>query len=149
MSLARMLDDQLARLTSLMRLLEHEQQLLTSGSIDGDALASVAEQKQTLLADLERMETLRRNVQQRLGYAAGISGATQAAKDAGCHETWAELLNNSERTARMNQLTGQMLSVRMKHNQHMLDYIRQIAEKTLYQADGRNGPQSGRINASA
>ncbi|BBI58832.1 hypothetical protein HSBAA_01380 [Vreelandella sulfidaeris] len=29
----------------------------------------------------------------------------------------------------MNELTGQMLSVRMKHNQAMLDYIRQIAEK--------------------
>lgn len=41
----------------------------------------------------------------------------------------------------MNELTGQMLSVRMKHNQAMLDYIRQIAEKTLYKPDGRNSAQ--------
>jgi len=29
----------------------------------------------------------------------------------------------------MNALTGQMLSLRMKHNQEMLDYIRQMQKK--------------------
>jgi len=57
--------------------------------------------------------------------------------------------DSAERVARMNDLTGQMLSLRMKHNRQMLDYIRQIAEKTLYKPDGRNSAQPGRINASA
>lgn len=149
MSLASLLTDQRQRLDALISLLSNEQNLLTQGDIDGDALAQVAHEKQSLLAELERIETVRRNVQKRLGYDDGAIGARSAAVDAGCQTAWESLLEKSERASRMNDLTGQMLSVRMKHNQAMLDYIRQIAEKTLYKPDGRNSAQPGRINASA
>ncbi len=149
MSLASLLTDQQQRLDELISLLSSEQNLLTQGDIDGDALSKVALDKQSLLAELERIEIVRRNVQKRLGYAEGANGAEAAAQDAGCQTAWERLLEKSERAARMNELTGQMLSVRMKHNQAMLDYIRQIAEKTLYKPDGRNSAQPGRINASA
>tara|TARA_R110002074_G_scaffold95796_1_gene208468 strand:+ start:12 stop:461 length:450 start_codon:yes stop_codon:yes gene_type:complete len=149
MSLASLLTDQRQRLDALISLLSNEQNLLTQGDIDGDALAQVAHEKQSLLAELERIETVRRNVQKRLGYDEGAIGARSAAVDAGCQTAWESLLEKSERASRMNELTGQMLSVRMKHNQVMLDYIRQIAEKTLYKPDGRNSAQPGRINASA
>ncbi|HAA45461.1 MAG: hypothetical protein XD36_0600 [Halomonas sp. 54_146] len=149
MSLANLLTDQQHRLDALMSLLSSEQNLLTQGDVDGDALAKVALEKQALLVELERIETMRRDVQKRLGYAEGAKGARTAANDAGCQAAWESLLEKSERAARMNELAGQMLSVRMKHNQAMLDYIRQIAEKTLYKPDGRNSAQPGRINASA
>ena len=149
MSLARLLHNQQERMDTLITLMEKEQSLLTQGDIDGDALATLAHEKQALLSELDRMESLRRDVQSRLGYEDGITGAKQAAKDANCQSDWQQLLVKSERVARMNELTGQMLSLRMKHNQQMLDYIRQIAEKTLYKPDGRNSAQPGRINASA
>ena len=149
MSLARLLSDQQQRLDELVALLSREQTLLTPGDIDGEALADIAEGKQALLTEIERIEILRRSVQKRLGYEDNADGASTAAHDAGCQTAWATLLEKSERVARMNELTGQMLSVRMKHNQDMLNYIRQIAEKTLYKPDGRNNAQSGRINASA
>lgn len=149
MSLSRLLDSQLQRLDELIELLTHEQEELTKGSIDGDTLANIAHKKQALLGDLERVEVLRRGVQAKLGYSNGASGARQAANDADCLPVWESLQEKGERVARMNALTGQMLSVRMKHNQEMLDYIRQIAEKTLYKPDGRNSAQPGRINASA
>ncbi len=149
MSLAALLSDQQQRLDALILLLSNEQNLLTQGSIDGDALTQVALEKQSLLAELERIETVRSNVQKRLGYGEGAMGARSAANDAGCQSAWESLLDKSERASRMNDLTGHMLSVRMKHNQAMLDYIRQIAEKTLYKPDGRNNAQPGRINASA
>ncbi|OAZ98484.1 flagella synthesis protein FlgN [Halomonas sp. G11] len=149
MSLASLLTDQQQRIDALISLLGNEQTLLTRGDIDGDALADVAHQKQQLLTELERIETLRRSVQKRLGYESGAQGAKSAASDAGCTDTWNRLLEKSERAARMNALTGEMLSLRMQHNQKMLDYIRQIAEKTLYNPDGRNSAQPGRINASA
>ena len=149
MSLATLLTDQQQRLDALITLLSSVQNLLTQGDIDGDALTKVALEKQTLLTELERIESVRRNVQQRLGYADGAKGAREAAANAGCQTAWDSLLEKSERASRMNELTGQMLSVRMKHNQAMLDYIRQIAEKTLYKPDGRNSAQPGRINASA
>lgn len=149
MSLVNLLTDQQQRIDQLTALLAREQKLLTQGDVDGDALSQVALEKQALLAELERIETVRRGVQKRLGYPDGASGAKSAASDAGCQAAWERLLEKSERAARMNELTGQMLSVRMKHNQSMLDYIRQVAEKTLYKPDGRNSAQSGRINASA
>jgi flagella synthesis protein FlgN len=149
MSLAALLTDQQQRLDALISLLSNEQNLLTQGDIDGDALSQVALDKQSLLAELERIETVRCSVQKRLGYDEGANGARRAAHDAGCQTAWESLLEKSERASRMNELTGQMLSVRMKHNQAMLDYIRQIAEKTLYKPDGRNSAQPGRINASA
>lgn len=149
MALSRLLSDQLQRLDELVVMLFDEQALLTQGDIDGDALTAIALKKQALLAELERIETLRRSVQTKLGYPDGALGAKQAANDADCLATWESLLEKSERVSRMNELTGQMLSLRMKHNQQMLDYIRQIAEKTLYKPNGRNNAQPGRINASA
>lgn len=149
MALSRLLSDQLQRLDELVVMLFDEQALLTQGDIDGDALTAIALKKQALLAELERIETLRRSVQTKLGYPDGALGAKQAANDAECLATWESLLEKSERVSRMNELTGQMLSLRMKHNQQMLDYIRQIAEKTLYKPNGRNNAQPGRINASA
>ena len=129
MSLSRLLSSQLQRLEDLIALLSNEQEQLTKGSIDGDVLTQIAAKKQALLDELERMEVLRRGVQAKLGYPEGALGANQAATDAACLPTWESLLEKSERVSRMNALTGQMLSLRMKHNQEMLDYIRQIAEK--------------------
>ena len=149
MSLSRLLSSQLQRLEDLIALLSSEQEQLTKGSIDGDTLTDIAGKKQALLEELERMEVLRRGVQAKLGYPEGAPGAKLAATDADCLATWESLLEKSERVSRMNALTGQMLSLRMKHNQEMLDYIRQIAEKTLYKPNGRNSAQPGRINASA
>lgn len=149
MSLSRLLNEQQARMDQLIHLMEQEQKQLTQGDIDGNALAVLAEEKQTLLAELDKKESMRRDIQQRLGYPAGHEGAKQAALDANCPNDWQSLVIKGERVARMNELTGQMLALRMKHNQQMLDYIRQIAEKTLYKPDGRNSAQPGRINASA
>ncbi|BBI58833.1 hypothetical protein HSBAA_01390 [Vreelandella sulfidaeris] len=91
MSLASLLTDQQQRLDALISLLSSEQNLLTQGDIDGDALSQVALEKQSLLAELERIETGRCNVQKRLGYPEGASGA-RAAKDAGCQAAWESLL---------------------------------------------------------
>lgn len=149
MSLSSVLIDQQHRLDELAALLSREQAQLTKGDIDGEVLTEIAHTKQNLLVELERIENMRRSVQKRLGYEDGASGALAAATDANCKTAWEGLLEKSERVARMNELTGQMLSLRMQHNQHMLDYIRKIAEKTLYRPDGRNNAQPGRINASA
>lgn len=149
MSLTQLLSDQRERLATLATLLEAELELLTTGQIDGQRLSTLAGEKQSLLEELERMETLRRQVQQRLGYPAGHQGARTAAMDAGCLPAWEACLDATERTARLNELAGQMLEVRLTHNQRMLDFIQRIAEKTLYDPSGRAGRQPGRLNASA
>ncbi|WP_445005310.1 flagellar export chaperone FlgN [Halomonas mongoliensis] len=149
MSLARLLSDQNTRLGKLKRLLEEELQLLTPSQIDGDALTRVAQQKRSLLDELERMEVLRRQVQTRLGYADGLEGARAAAEEADCLAAWEACLSATEHTARLNDLVGEVLEMRTLHNHKMLAFIRQIAEKTLYDPSGRASRQSGRISTSA
>ncbi|MFG6665477.1 flagellar export chaperone FlgN [Halomonas sp. HNIBRBA4712] len=149
MSLSRLLSEQHQRLDELLELLSSEQAQLAKGEIDGEALATTADAKQTLLSALDRMETLRRSTQTRLGYDDDANGAFEAAADAQCEQSWTHFLDKTERAARMNALTGEMLSMRMQHNQDMLNYIQQIAEKTLYQPNGRNKAPSSRLNTSA
>ncbi|MDI5987321.1 flagellar protein FlgN [Halomonas sp. M4R5S39] len=149
MSLARLLNDQRERLATLVVLLEEELEALTVGQIDGNRLARIAAEKQALLAELERREQLRRQVQRRLGYRDGHQGAREAASDADCLAGWDATLDATERADRLNGLAGQLLAMRLSHNQRMLDFIHAVSEKTLYDPRGRPGRQPGRLNASA
>ncbi|WP_017429077.1 flagella synthesis protein FlgN [Vreelandella jeotgali] len=149
MGLSRLLTDQITRLDQLISLMENERLILTQGDIDGNRLVELADEKQALLEKLDEAEALRRSVQQRLGYDDSADGARRAALDAGCRKDWQALLEKSERVAHLNELSGEMLSLRMNHNQKMLNYIRQVAEKTLYKPDGRNKARPGRVNVSA
>lgn len=149
MSLARLLNDQQGRLAALIVLLEEELEALTAGQIDGSQLERIAAEKRVLLAELERMEQLRRQVQRRLGYRDGHEGARKAAGDADCLAGWEATLEATERANRLNGLAGQLLTIRLAHNQRMLDFIHEVSEKTLYDPRGRTGRQPGRLNASA
>lgn len=149
MSLARLLDDQQERLARLKVLLEEELQALTHGEIDGRRFERIAGDKQALLGELEHFERRRRLVQAKLGYPAGLEGDRRAAQDADCLETWQSLHLLAERTARLNDLAGGLLAMRMEHNQRMLAFIHDVSEKTLYDPRGRTGSQSGRLSASA
>lgn len=148
MSLAKLLEAQQQRLTALISLLESERQLLAEASIDGQALADIAQQKQERLDRLEATETLRQRVQQRLGYADGLAGAHDAARGAGCLESWEQTLEQTRHAERLNALNGQLVAMRMEQNKRLLDFIHQAAEKTLYGASGRVGAQPGRLNTS-
>lgn len=149
MSLTRLLDDQRARLETLAGLLEEERALLLDGQPDGRALQRLADDKARLHDTLESTEARRAEVQQRLGYVAGPAGARQAAEDAGCLPQWEATLDAARRISRLNTGNGHLLSVRMTHNQHMLDYIHRLADPDVYAADGRAGLQTRRLNAQA
>lgn len=149
MSLDRLLESQQSRLEALNRLLEHEQEQLLCGSIDGSQLEMIANEKSRLLLGLDETEAGRARVQRRLGYASDGQGAHQAAKDAGCLEQWQATLALAAYTARLNERNGRLVSLRMRHNQQMLDYIHHIAEKSVYAPDGRTTSGQRRLNTSA
>jgi len=149
MKLAYLLGLQYDDLGALIALLDQERQALAVGRIDGDLLQRIAADKQALLEQLEQREQDRRQQQSDLGYADGDSGAQDAARDADCLDQWTLVRGMSERAARLNQLAGTMLTMRLEHNQRMLDLIHTVAEKTLYDTRGRTGAQPGRIDASA
>ena len=91
---------------------------------------------------------LRQRVQQRLGYADGLSGAHDAARDAGCLAAWERMLTHTREAERLNGVNGQLIQLRMSQNQRLLDVIHDAAEKTLYGASGQVGAQPGRLKTS-
>ncbi|MFG6158722.1 flagella synthesis protein FlgN [Halomonas sp. 1390] len=149
MSLHRLLAAQQSRLETLTRLLDHEQEQLLNGTIDGACLEEIAQEKARLLLSLEEAETSRTKVQHKLGYPGGGRGARQAAEDAECLEQWQATLEMAAHTARLNERNGRLIGLRMSHNQQMLDYIHRIAEKSVYAADGRATVGQRRLNTSA
>lgn len=149
MKLGGLLGMQYEYLGALVALLEQERQALAVGNIDGELLQRIAADKQTLLEQLEGTEEQRRRTQADLGYPDGAAGAQDAARDAGCLDAWKAVRGASERAARLNELAGSMLTMRLEHNQRMLNLIHAVAEKTLYDTRGRTGAQPGRIDASA
>ncbi|SEL74854.1 flagella synthesis protein FlgN [Halomonas daqiaonensis] len=149
MSLDRLLEEQQSRLGALTRLLENEQEQLLGGTINGAHLEEIAQEKSRLLLSLEETESRRARVQSRLGYATGGDGARQAADDAGCLEQWQATLEMAAHTARLNDRNGRLVSLRMSHNQQMLNYIHHIAEKSVYAPDGRTTSGQRRLSTSA
>lgn len=149
MSLHRLLEEQQSRLATLTRLLDHEQEQLLNGTIDGARLEEIALEKAHLLQRLEETERNRARVQHRLGYPAGSRGARLAAEDADCLEPWQATLEMAAHIARLNERNGRLIGLRMAHNQQMLDYIHRIAEKSVYAPDGRATMGQRRLNTSA
>jgi flagella synthesis protein FlgN len=149
MHLAQRLRAQFDGLQALITLLEQEREALAVGAIDGERLQQLAADKQAVLAELEDSERARRAAQAEQGYPPGDAGARQAARDADCLKAWQAVRAASERAARLNELAGMMVRLRLQQNQRMLDLIHAVSEKTLYDTRGRSGPQRRQINASA
>ncbi|MCK2087331.1 flagellar protein FlgN [Thauera aromatica] len=149
MSLQRLLVEQRQRVDALIALLEEEQRALAAEQVDGERILELARTKQAVLEPLGQTETRRQAVQQHLGYGAGLDGALEAAREAGCESDWVALQERAGHAARLNALGGQLLQIRMRGNQRILDFIRELAEKTPYSPDGQPGRRPGRVDVSA
>lgn len=149
MSLGASLERQRQRIASLETLLNHERQALFEGRVDGELLNSIAADKQEMLAHIERFETQRSQVQQRLGYDAGLAGASKAAADADCLAIWQALLEDAQRTARLNAMNGDMIRQRLEQNQRMLNALREASGNSLYGPDGQAKPRRSQLSSRA
>ncbi|MFP1682496.1 flagella synthesis protein FlgN [Alloalcanivorax sp. C16-1] len=149
MSLAARLRDHRARLDDLVALLDQERRLLAAGRVDGEQLARVAARKGERLAELERFEQQRRQVQQRLGYPDDQDGDQRAAADAGCAALWHGILDTARRAARLNRDNGTVIGVRMEHNQRLLNVLQEQAGQRLYGPDGQARGNRRRLDQRA
>ncbi|WP_458525011.1 flagella synthesis protein FlgN [Onishia taeanensis] len=149
MSLGASLERQRQRLASLETLLNREREALFEGRVDGELLNRIAADKQGILEQIERFETQRSQVQKRLGYDAGLAGASRAAADADCLPTWQALLEDAQRTARLNAMNGDMISKRLEQNQRMLNALREAAGNSLYGPNGQTKPRESQLSSRA
>jgi flagella synthesis protein FlgN len=147
MSLAEHLERHRAHLDALIGLLDEERQLLRDGGVDGDELTRVAQAKQQRFEALERFETQRRQVQQRLGYPDNRAGDARAAADAGCTALWETIRERADQAARLNRTNGVLIGIRMEHNQRMLNFIEEAVGKSLYGPDGQARSGGGHVSS--
>lgn len=137
MSLAGHLQSQKTRLEELVDLLREERQLLVAGRVEGDRLAALAGEKQHCLARIEQSEP------QPAGTGRADTGL--AAREAGCAALWRATQQIAGEAARLNTLNGDLIQLRLTHNQRMLNVLREATSKLPYGPDGQSGRRSGQV----
>jgi flagella synthesis protein FlgN len=141
--LAAELDAEKRVVNRFIALLKTEQRALKEGFVD--ALEQLAQEKSTLVSELNRLETKR----DRAATAAGANGgALQSwiAREAGMAGTtlWLELLDLAREARRINQVNGILIDTLMRNNKQALNLLQAAAQRaSLYGPDGRSENYSG------
>ncbi|POP41914.1 flagella biosynthesis chaperone FlgN [Superficieibacter electus] len=124
--LPEILDQMTVTLNALKDVMDAEQQQLSVGSVNGSALQRITEQKSSLLATLDYLESQRRHEQD----------AQRSAND----DVADRLQSITEKTLRLrelNQHNGWLLEGQIVRNQQALEVLKPHQEPGLYGADGQ------------
>jgi flagella synthesis protein FlgN len=146
-------EEELAVVRTFVGILEREQRLLIDGDVDG--LPALLHDKNELAARLAAIAEQRRLTLAREGLSADRSGvATWFAAhpdDEGGRVAWAELLPLATQARDLNQLNGDLIQLRLQHNQQAINaLVGSSGAGGLYGPDGHNKlGGSGRILDSA
>ena len=126
-SLSAILDQMTSILHSLKTVMDAEQQQLSAGNVNGLQLASITEEKSSLLATLDYLEKQRRVEQdaQRSDDAEDISGR------------WQHITETTQQLRRLNQHNGWLLEGQIVRNQQAIDALKPFQETGLYGKDGQ------------
>lgn len=147
--LHRLIEEQAALLQDFVGLLEQEESLLVSGQTD--ALMTLADQKTRIY---RRLQLLHDDQMRALACrsAEALQGEMERAiqKLPAAQARWRQLLELATEARRRNQLNGQLIAERMKHNQAALSVLLAAADAPqLYGPDGSARPTArGRILGS-
>lgn len=113
-------------LNSLETVMNAEQQQLSAGQINGSALQRITEDKSSLLATLDYLDTLRQAEQTS---AAASSVETQL--------RWQTLRQQIQRLGEVNQHNGWLLEFQREHTEQALAILKPHQAPEFYGADGQ------------
>ena len=122
--LAEILDQMSAVLNDLKTVMEQELQHLSMGQISGSQLQRITEQKSSLLATLDYLEQLRRQI-------------PDAANSNDIAQCWQEITVKTQQLRQLNQHNGWLLEGQIERNQQALEILKPHQEPTLYGANGQ------------
>ncbi len=124
--LSAILDQMTSILNSLKAVMDAEQLQLSAGSVNGLQLASITEEKSSLLATLDYLEKQRR--------------VEQDAQREICEEysdRWQVITETTQQLHRLNQHNGWLLEGQILRNQQAIDVLKPFQETGLYGKDGQ------------
>jgi flagella synthesis protein FlgN len=137
------------RLGTLLGLLGRERTLLGEGRVDGEALAALAAEKQDVLSELADGEQRGRATWAALGCRDAPDKEEQAARQQGCLELWRQMRGRAREAARLNHFNGELIRVRLTHNQHLLNDLQSLRGRFLYGPDGHTQAANARVVSHA
>lgn len=124
--LSAILDQMTSILTSLKEVMDAEQQQLSAGNVNGLQLASITEEKSSLLATLDYLEKQRRVEQTAQRHAEEEIG-----------DRWQVITETTQHLRRVNQHNGWLLEGQIVRNQQAIDVLKPFQETGLYGKDGQ------------
>ena len=124
--LSAILDQMTSILNSLKAVMDAEQLQLSAGSVNGLQLASITEEKSSLLATLDYLEKQRRVEQD----------AQRETRDA-YSDRWQVITETTQQLRRLNQHNGWLLEGQILRNQQAIDVLKPFQETGLYGKDGQ------------
>ncbi len=148
MTLAALLEAKRSHLGMLTALLQQEQELLVQSRPDGALLTQLAAEKAQLFATFERLELLRREAQQELGFDNTSTAAEHAAAHAGCLPLWRSIQATARQAAHLNGLNGLLVRQGLEHNQRALNTLQEMAGSVVYDSNGKPCTIRNSINST-
>jgi len=141
------LSNELGAVRIFIELLQHEQNLLTENQTD--RLLALAEQKSALAVNLNQLAEVRRTLLNNQ-LPESSNDAIQAWLTTHSQEglaRWQEIRSLAEQASQLNRINGELIQMKLRHNQQTLAALTQAARKAdLYGPDGQRSfaPGSGR-----
>lgn len=142
--LSALADERLA-ITSFIALLQQEQGLLTENSID--PLLTLSEKKSAQAIALNRLTEARQKellkCSPSLTTPSSIRTWLESNTAAGL-AIWLELLTLAEQARQLNQINGELIQMKLRHNQQLLTALsRAVSQADLYGPDGQSSFSAG------
>lgn len=144
MSLVDILAEQIDQLELLQEVLESERLMLSQGKIDGKELEVCATNKLPIYEALDQLEQNRNQLAEQQGYGNTRYEAREYATSEGCENDWNKMHNLAQRVAQLNKLNGELIHHRLRHNQQMLNLLRESAV-TLAPTYSPSGEQTSKL----
>jgi flagella synthesis protein FlgN len=129
-------------ITIFLELLEQEAEALSTGGFA--KLTGLAERKSVLADEIVMMRDQREAVQQKLGYAAGRSGADAVAVAGGeaAQDAWNALLKRAAQAHAANHRNGVMVHTHLDFTRESLNFLK-ASGLPLYGPDGNHNAGTG------
>lgn len=136
------LRDEQQLITSLVGLMQQEQQCLVSA--DTDALTALTPQKSSFVHQMAALASQRHQALGAAGFAASEAGMedwlASAAGDAEARTLWLGLLASTREAKELNRVNGMLINKQMTHTQVVLNAMRTPAggaDNTVYGPSGQ------------
>ncbi len=125
-------------------LLRQEQALLNATPLSIDTLSRITERKAAQAAELESLETRRRDILVTLGYTPNPAGAERLAERLDCTALWQAFIERAAGAQTENRASGLSIGVKLDFNQRALAFLQRITGHTLYGPNGQKRALGGK-----